>query len=231
METTKFSHVEVNHTYTGVYILHDVISDENRKKLIEYTEKYALSNKTDYSDEARNNVRCYAADIKSIENNQNYNEIRSIIHETMVDVQELLKKHVDVHLMAYETPCLRKIYGATRTHTDGLRSEITIKNTLGSLYDPTEDNLGSMFSVIVALNDDYEGGEFVFPKHDFSVRLKAGDAIAFPPYWTHPHQTNDLNGTFRYTINTWFHGNKRKEVTPPELSNVHQVKLGAVPNQ
>lgn len=231
METTKFSHIEVNHTYTGVYILHDVISDENRKKLIEYTEKYALSNKTDYSDEARNNVRCYAADIKSIENNQNYNEIRSIIHETMTDVQELLKKHIDVHIMAYETPCLRKIYGATRTHTDGLRSEITTKNTLGSLYDPTEDNLGSMFSVIVALNDDYEGGEFVFPKHDFSVRLQAGDAIAFPPYWTHPHQTNDLNGTFRYTINTWFHGNKRKEVTPPELSNFHQVKLDAVPNQ
>ena len=59
-------------------------------------------------------------------------------------------------------------------------------------------------SVIIALNDDYEGGELVFPNQDVVVKLKKGQAVAFPPYWTHPHYTNEpLNGTFRYTVNTW----------------------------
>ena len=41
-------------------------------------------------------------------------------------------------------------------------------------------------SVIIALNDDYEGGEFYFPKQDYKVKLKKGDIICFPPYHTHP---------------------------------------------
>ena len=59
-------------------------------------------------------------------------------------------------------------------------------------------------SVIIALNGDYDGGEIVFPCQNFKTKLKQGEAIAFPPYWTHPHYTEDLkNNTFRYTINTW----------------------------
>src|SRR6056300_400875 len=50
----------------------------------------------------------------------------------------------------------------------------------------------------------YDGGELVFPCQNFTIKLKRGQCILFPPYWTHPHYTNDLkNNTFRYTINTW----------------------------
>ncbi len=59
-------------------------------------------------------------------------------------------------------------------------------------------------SVIIALNDDYEDGTFHFPNQKFSVKLKKGQLIAFPPYWTHLHGVEELkNDTFRYTINTW----------------------------
>ena len=86
---------------------------------------------------------------------------------------------------------LREIYGETRLHSDG-----TISNG-------DENNTRSM-SLIIALNDDYEGGELYFPNQEYKVKLKRGQAIAFPPYWTHPHGANPpLNGTFRYTINTW----------------------------
>jgi predicted 2-oxoglutarate/Fe(II)-dependent dioxygenase YbiX len=82
----------------------------------------------------------------------------------------------------------RKIIGATKFHYDGIR----------------EDSMRSI-SVILALNDDYEGGELVFPLQDYKIKLKKGQLIAFPPFWTHPHYTNELeNGTFRYTINFWF---------------------------
>ena len=61
-------------------------------------------------------------------------------------------------------------------------------------------------SIIIALNDDYEGGIFHFPYQDFNVKLKKGQLIAFPPYWTHLHGVESpANGTFRYTINTWLY--------------------------
>jgi len=89
---------------------------------------------------------------------------------------------------------LRKIHGATKIHADGIvhnPSNLCFKNNV------------RVFSTIIALNSDYEGGELCFPNQDVKIKLEAGDAIVFPPYRTHPHYTNALNGTFRYTINTW----------------------------
>jgi predicted 2-oxoglutarate/Fe(II)-dependent dioxygenase YbiX len=97
------------------------------------------------------------------------------------------------------TPCIedtnyRKIYGNTRLHVDGVNSKSRTTSAKRTL------------SVIICLNDDYEGGDLVFPSQKRHIKLKKGQVIAFPPYWSHPHYTNDLkNGTFRYTINTWFY--------------------------
>jgi predicted 2-oxoglutarate/Fe(II)-dependent dioxygenase YbiX len=56
----------------------------------------------------------------------------------------------------------------------------------------------------MTLNDDYEGGQFIFPYYDITVKLKKGSVLIFPPFWTHEHSTNELeNNTFRYTITTW----------------------------
>ena len=89
---------------------------------------------------------------------------------------------------------LRKIHGATKIHCDGI-----VHNPSNLCF---ENNV-RVFSTIIALNSDYEGGELCFPNQDVKIKLEAGDAIVFPPYRTHPHYTNALNGTFRYTINTW----------------------------
>jgi hypothetical protein len=93
--------------------------------------------------------------------------------------------------------CLRKIFGPTRLHADGI-NVTAIQNR----YIPIK-KIRNM-SVIIALNDDYDGGEFYFPQQDYKIKLKKGQVIVFPPYWTHKHMVNSpLNGTYRYTINTW----------------------------
>ena len=89
---------------------------------------------------------------------------------------------------------LRKIYDATKIHCDGI---------VHNPSNPCFENNVRVFSTIIALNSDYEGGELCFPNQDVKIKLEAGDAIIFPPYRTHLHYTNALNGTFRYTINTW----------------------------
>lgn len=44
-------------------------------------------------------------------------------------------------------------------------------------------------SVIICLNDDYEGGELYFPIQDITVKLKKGQILVFPLYWRHLHLT------------------------------------------
>jgi hypothetical protein len=58
-------------------------------------------------------------------------------------------------------------------------------------------------SVIVGLNSDFEDGEFYFPFQDFKTQVKKGQAICFPPYYTHPHEVSAPTNGYRYTINTW----------------------------
>jgi hypothetical protein len=99
---------------------------------------------------------------------------------------------------------LRKIYGPTRCHCDGV-SETYEKNVNFIKNNHVGDyKMIRNTSIIFALNDDHEGGIVNFPYHNVSMKLKKGSVLIFPPYWTHPHEVSELkNNTFRYTINTW----------------------------
>ena len=103
---------------------------------------------------------------------------------------------------------LRKIYGATRLHCDGISDNSTKVSVLSisenkKVFNCKETNVRSA-TFLIQLNDDYEGGIFQFPKQNISIRLKRGSALIFPPYWTHKHHVTEmLNNTYRYTITTW----------------------------
>lgn len=112
---------------------------------------------------------------------------------------------------------MRIITDATRLHIDGA-TEFKI-NTNDNSYMLNEKlkcfesdtinmnvNVVRELGTIIGLNGDYEGGELQFPEQDVSIKIKEGEIVCFPPYWTHPHQTTDLlNNTKRYTITCW-HG-------------------------
>ena len=88
---------------------------------------------------------------------------------------------------------IRKITGGTKIHTDGVHS------TVGK----SKQNVRCL-SIIIVLNDDYDGGIFSFPTQGLKIKVKKGEAVLFPPYWTHPHSVTSVGeGQARYTINTW----------------------------
>ena len=172
---------------TSIYILRNVISNEKMQDIKKIIDKNANSIE-EYSESC--NVKSTYVRLQDIEH---YNpKIYQEINRTF----EYIRNEIETSICPMKTSVdycgmqLRKIHGPTRIHIDT----------------PTGINKIRWYSVIVALNNDYEGGELSFPRQDLKIKLKAGEALIFPPYWTHPHGTTDLlNGTFRYTINTWLY--------------------------
>ena len=73
-------------------------------------------------------------------------------------------------MCGFSSPTLRKIKGATRWHKDGA---IVPKRVHNGMCPASE--LRNM-SIIIALNCD--------PEQGCTIKLKRGQAVAFPPYWT-----------------------------------------------
>jgi predicted 2-oxoglutarate/Fe(II)-dependent dioxygenase YbiX len=126
-------------------------------------------------------------------------KINEKVYEVVSKITHKLMDIFPIRVSAFSPFQLRKIHGATKIHVDGLfRRELMDERGFLTPNDMRE------LTLIIGLNDDYEGGELHFPKQKITTKLKRGQAIAFPPYWTHPHYTNDLsNNTTRYTITTW----------------------------
>ena len=60
-------------------------------------------------------------------------------------------------------------------------------------------------SISICLNNDYEGGEFVFdlPSGHHVVPQNVGDAVVFPSNFMFPHQVNKITKGTRYALIGW----------------------------
>lgn len=59
-------------------------------------------------------------------------------------------------------------------------------------------------SCSIALNDDYEGGEWAFWNREKTFKLKKGSVIMFPSNFMYPHEILPVTKGTRYSIITWF---------------------------
>lgn len=63
-------------------------------------------------------------------------------------------------------------------------------------YDEPIESLGSRTHVMgIFLNDNYEGGELVFPDIDITLKPKTGSLVFFPGYYTRHGVNKVTNGT------------------------------------
>ena len=169
-----------------IIIIDNFISSEICDSIVKEIESKATIDELKMNSDT--NVKC-----KSIPRDINDKLVSSpFVNNQFVNLAKKINLEYGINIQSINIPNYRKIYGNTRIHVDGVSDGLgkTDKRTL---------------SAIVSLNNDYEGGEIVFPIQNREIKLEKGQIILFPPYWTHPHYTNDLkNDTFRYTINSWF---------------------------
>jgi predicted 2-oxoglutarate/Fe(II)-dependent dioxygenase YbiX len=58
-------------------------------------------------------------------------------------------------------------------------------------------------SILIYLNDDYEGGELYFPRQDIKLRLPPGSIVMFPSMGTHPHEGCVVTKGIKYVVVSW----------------------------
>jgi predicted 2-oxoglutarate/Fe(II)-dependent dioxygenase YbiX len=86
------------------------------------------------------------------------------------------------------------------------------KYSVGDYLSPHHDHIRDFFegqfrgipvtSVVGVLNDDFEGGEFVFWR-EHSVKIKKGHVLAFPALYLFPHEVTPVTSGVRYSWITW----------------------------
>ena len=175
-----------------IFVLDDVLDMSLCDELIEVIEEYAVKK---HKWNNGNNVMCHPINLDELPK-ELYTKYDKTLYEVINKIINFLHHNFDITAKGDCGYTLRKIYGPTRFHKDGI------------VVDNEHEDIISVhkircMSLIMALNDDYEEGEFYFPAQKHKVKLKKGQAIAFPPYWTHEHGVTCPKNGFRYTINTW----------------------------
>lgn len=80
-------------------------------------------------------------------------------------------------------------------------------------------------SLVLYLNDDFEGGEFLFPDLHIQVKPKPGLLVCFPSDQNYLHGVAPVKEGTRYSIVTWARvkGQKTKEQEDKELLKMYGV--------
>lgn len=85
------------------------------------------------------------------------------------------------------------IGGSVEPHSD-------ISDLEGNL----NNNSTNKFTVILYLNDDYDGGELYFTQHNISIKPKTGSILMFPGDHTNIHGVGEVLKNSRYTLVSWW---------------------------
>ena len=179
----------------GIFLLNDLLSPSICKEIIEYIDENSIK---EYLIVPDTNVKAMTVLYVNLKKNKKImSHLDNAVNTLISKLSNTVKNSVEITGRCHYQ--LRKIYGPTKYHID---------RTTEDYNEYVNSKKLRVFSVILAFNDDYEGGELCFPVQNCETKLKQGQAIAFPPYWTHPHYTNDLkNDTYRYTLTVWLYGN------------------------
>jgi hypothetical protein len=138
----------------------------------------------------KNNVQCY--NVINIKQNDITILAFSIMKQLFESINQINNRIPIKGMTSFE---LRKVYGETRRHQDGL-FDSTIETDYGKVKSTRS------LTMIITLNDNFNGGIYTFHNQNFTIKPKKGTAILFPPYYTHPHSVSHVDN-FRYICSAW----------------------------
>lgn len=173
-----------------IFKIDNAISENSCKKIIQFFEK--------------NNNK------KRIENNGAPNFTELNINQHIKELVSPISSTVVQHLKEYENNflsfsryfpskiCLEefriKCYDSKKIDRFDIHVDVTDK-----------ESSKRMLAFLYYLNEDFCGGETIFPEHDLSIKPKTGSLIMFPPTWQYPHIGSKVENGKKYIMSTYLH--------------------------
>jgi hypothetical protein len=174
----------VEFSNTNIYIIENMIDESLCNSIIDSINESLLEN---IPIKKGQNVECYKViELKT-------KGLDGVLCKIIVNIIEIIKiicpKITISSCSPYE---LRKVYGETKLHIDGVFGNTETKTDIRSI------------TIVAGLNDEYNGGVYSFPEYDIQFKLKKGSVVFFPPFWTHSHNVSSIDkGQYRYIFSTW----------------------------
>lgn len=115
-------------------------------------------------------------------------------------IRDIINPFYGVEISGYETPQLLRYGpgGMYEPHIDG--ESIWIKEDGTKIWRKSVDR---DISIVLYLNDDFEGGEFVFPDLDIKVSPKPGLLLCFPSSHHYRHGVLPVTKGERLAVVSW----------------------------
>lgn len=185
----------IEYEKTNIYVIENVFDNQFCNDLIALMDE-SKQEKLSFSD--HNNVECFS--IKNFNNTETTNKITNEIVKKFTNIIQIFGNLVKgFNGNSFSMFELRKVYGITRNHTDGVFGE-TIRHPIDNALLKTV----RVATIVIALNDNFDEGVYNFPTQEVKIKLKQGSAVLFPPYWTHPHSVSKIEkNEYRYILSTW----------------------------
>ena len=194
----------IDNPLTYILIRPNVISPKGIKELINHIESSPLtdlsvfdSEETNKSGENKWKVDKETRDTQTVPLGHTAPKIEGLLKDA---VQNIINPFYDAEVLSSELPQILSygIGGHYRPHIDGESVWCTPRGE--KIWKKSTDR---DLSLVFFLNDDFEGGDFIFPEHNIRVRPKPGMMVCFPSNHHYLHGVEPVTKGKRYSIVTW----------------------------
>jgi len=185
----------------GLILKKKFLSDDVADKLVGYAEKQSTASDLAIfteSDEGAQESLSTVVNSDRVTSRIELGEKQSIIDKWIADVfYKLLAKHVGKKIRSFTTPDLMRYTrgGYYKAHSDA------------DIFDPKmgiwKKVLDRDYSLLLYLNNDFEGGAVRFEHFNYTFFPEKGDLLIFPSDYLYLHEALLVTAGVRYVIVSW----------------------------
>lgn len=116
-----------------------------------------------------------------------YSKMRDIFFNAFDPLEKDYSQHFKVKTLSHEYYAILK-YGIGQNFSNHIDDHHLFERRISTVY---------------YLNDDYVGGEIIFPRFNIKLKPKANQMIIFPSTYVYNHSVSPITEGIRYSVASW----------------------------
>ena len=194
----------IDNPLTNILIRPNVISPEGVRELVDHIKRSPCEDlsvfdaeKTNRTGETSWQVDKKTRDTQIVPMGPLFPKIEGLLRHA---VKEVINPFYGIQINTSEMPQVLSygVGGHYKPHIDGESIWVTPKGE--HIWKKSTDR---DISMVFYLNDDFEGGDFIFPEHHIRVRPEPGMLVCFPSSHHYMHGVEPVTRGKRYSIVCW----------------------------